>query len=70
MARIFAATAALLLAGAAPASDPVSIAVRLERYTGNPQSGRLLVFAKRVEPGAKPESEAVVQAVEKALGGK
>ena len=48
-----AATAALLLVAAAAA--PVTIPVRLAPGVADHQSGRLLIFAKRVEPGAKPE---------------
>ncbi|MCW3846075.1 alpha/beta hydrolase-fold protein [Sphingomonas sp. LB-2] len=47
------ATAALLLVAASAA--PVTIPVRLQAGLAN-QSGRLLIFAKRIEPGAKPET--------------
>jgi S-formylglutathione hydrolase FrmB len=49
-----AAAAALLLVGAAAA--PVTVPVRLAGGIADHQSGRLLVFAKRVEPGAKLET--------------
>lgn len=38
-----------------PAAPSASIPVALAPTLQGPQSGRLLVFAKRVEPGAKPE---------------
>ncbi|RYD56356.1 MAG: enterochelin esterase, partial [Sphingomonadales bacterium] len=48
------ALAPLLLLAAAPASDPVAVPVTLGTGLGEHQSGRLLVFAKKIEPGAKP----------------
>lgn len=60
VARFAAATsAAFLLAAAAPmpAQDPVAVPVTVTKELGDHQSGRLIVFAKKVEPGAKPETE-------------
>jgi len=54
-ARILTATAALLLVAAT--ATPVTVTVQLAPQLGDHQSGRLLVFAKRVEPGATPETE-------------
>jgi S-formylglutathione hydrolase FrmB len=49
--------AAVTLACAAPASaDPVTIPVALAPGMTAPQSGRLIVFAQRVEPGAPPQA--------------
>lgn len=46
---------AALLSGAAAAAQPVTIPVRIEQPAeAAPLAGRLLVFARRVEPGAPP----------------
>lgn len=50
--------AALLLAAAAPAlAEPVAIEVTTAPSIQAPQSGRILVFAHRVEPGAPASNE-------------
>ncbi|MDQ8757293.1 alpha/beta hydrolase-fold protein [Sphingosinicella sp. LHD-64] len=59
--RPFAAFAAALLSLAAPAwalADPVAIPVTIAPAAAPaPLSGRLIVFAQRVEPGAAPQTE-------------
>ncbi len=57
IAKWMTAAAALLLVAAAPAADPVTVPVRLAAGLGDHQSGRLLIFAKKVDPGAAPDAE-------------
>lgn len=54
-AKFVVALGALFLAAAAAPSDPVSVPVTLAPSLAGHQSGRLLVFATRIEPGARPE---------------
>jgi hypothetical protein len=55
--RMILALAASLAAFAAPAlADPIAIAVIAGPNLHGPLSGRLIVFAHRVEPGAAPET--------------
>lgn len=54
MNRVAVAFGAFALLAAAPAPDPVAVPVTLSSAAGDNQSGRLLVFAKKIEPGAKP----------------
>ena len=55
--RAATSSAALLLTiGTAPAPDPVAVPVTTAPSIAGPQSGRLIVFAKRIEKGAKPET--------------
>jgi S-formylglutathione hydrolase FrmB len=53
--RVIGAGLVLLLLAAAAPGDPVTVPVRLAQSLGDHQSGRLLIFAKKVDPGAKPE---------------
>src|SRR3954469_7094839 len=46
----------LALAGTAALADPVAIHVSAAPSVQGPLSGRLIVFAHRVEPGAAPET--------------
>lgn len=55
--RLACAAAALALLAAAPTPDPVAVRVTVAPALENHQSGRLLVFVKKVEPGAKPDVE-------------
>jgi len=55
--RIARVAVALALLAAAPPPDPVAIPVTVAADLGDHQSGRLIVFAKRIEPGAKPDVE-------------
>ena len=47
----------LAFAGTAAFADPVTIPVAAAPSLQGPLSGRLIVFARRVEPGAAPETE-------------
>ncbi|MES2098062.1 MAG: alpha/beta hydrolase-fold protein [Pseudomonadota bacterium] len=48
---------ALLLGAASPGTDPVAIPVTVAASLGEHLSGRLIVFAQKVEPGAKPSAD-------------
>ncbi|MBN8814356.1 MAG: enterochelin esterase [Sphingomonas sp.] len=49
-------TSALLLGAAASPPEPLSIPVTIAASVGDHQSGRLIVFVERVDPGAKPSA--------------
>jgi len=55
--RLARATVALALVAAAPPPDPVAIPVTVASAIDDHQAGRLIVFARKVEPGAKPDME-------------
>lgn len=52
--KLAVALGAAFLLAAAPAPDPVAVPVTLAPAAGDHQSGRLIVFAKKIERGAKP----------------